>query len=268
MNLLREIREYNRFLRTARKTLWSNLKFRQAHPDVRVPPLYALYDAQSHTSYAKYYESGAQAAKYYWEMFQEYVANGSQSLSDSHRVLEWGCGPARIIRHFPRLAAAAGANVQLAGTDYNATSINWAKANLPGIDFRLNQLAPPLPFGDDSFDFIYCRSVFTHLSYDMHMAWMKELLRLLRPDGVLSLSTQGMAHRQRLTAAEAALYDRGQLVVRAASEEGKLNFSAFHPPDWVRDTLLAGLEVLRHDAPPETQEVWVVRRPGARAASV
>jgi hypothetical protein len=56
-------------------------------------------------------------------------------------ILAWGCGPGRIIRHMPDLFDESG---QCHGTDYNFRSIAWCRENLPGIQFAINDLKPPL----------------------------------------------------------------------------------------------------------------------------
>lgn len=259
--LLSSVREKVQFMRQSAKTLLPNRRFRRAHPGLPVPPLYVLWDAQSYTSYASYHESGIKAAKVYWQIFRTHAMTRSDGSAAPYRVLEWGCGPARIVRHLPSLAAADGVAAEFYGTDYNPKAIAWAQANLPEVRFALNTLAPPLPFPDHDFDFLYCRSVFTHLSEALHFAWIRELQRVVRPGGVISLSTQGMAHRPRLDAAERERFDRGELVLRALAAEGKLMYSAFHPPQFVRERLLEGLAVLQHDTPAATQEIWVARHP-------
>lgn len=259
--LLSSVLEKARFMRVSAKTFLANRRFRQAHPGFPVPPLYILWDAQSYTGYAQYHKSGATIAKKYWQLFRTYTITRDDGNAAPQRVLEWGCGPARIVRHLPSLAAADGIAAEFYGTDYNPKSIAWAQANLPEVQFTLNTLAPPLPFPDHHFDFLYCRSVFTHLSEPLHFAWIRELQRVVRPGGLISLSTQGLAHRQRLDAAERERFDRGELVLRTLAKEGKLMYSAFQPPQFVRERLLAGLSVLRHDTPAATQEIWVVRRP-------
>lgn len=99
-------------------------------------------------------------------------------------VLDFGCGCGRVARHllerFPEIA--------FAGVDVDADAIAWCTANLRG-DYRTIAPAPPIPFEDSSFDVVYVVSVFTHLDETGQDAWLAELHRLLRPDGVLLAST-------------------------------------------------------------------------------
>ena len=145
------LHEKTAFLRRGAKTLLANRRFRQTHPDFPVPPLYLLWEAQSYTSYALYRESGATTAQMYWQIFRTQVMTRGHG---PYRVLEWGCGPARIVRHMPKLAAEDGVDAEFYATDYNSRSVAWARANVSGVQFELNALAPPLPFPREHFDFV------------------------------------------------------------------------------------------------------------------
>ena len=178
-------------------------------------------------------------------------------------VLEWGCGPARVIRHLGEFLSG---KASLAGADYNAETIAWCRENIPGIRFEKNELAPPLPFAAASFDAIYALSVITHLSEKMHGEWRDELLRVLKPGGLLIVTSHGDWYREHhLLPAERAQYDAGRLVVRGGIEEGKKWFAAFHPPAYMRGSFFRGMEIKEHLIHPLPgsieQDVWVARKP-------
>lgn len=231
-------------------TARSNRAFRAANPDFAVPPLDVLWDAQATTDLAEYKRSGEESARQYWELIRPHLQPGSPA-----RVCEWGCGPGRIIRHLPGLAA--GLPVEFYGSDYNRGSIAWCRAQLPGITFLENDLAPPLPVADGFFDLLFCRSVFTHLSAEMHTRWIAELRRAVRPGGIVMLTTHGDAYRSRLTAQERVRYDAGELIIRKLSAEGRKLFTAFHPPSFVRAHLLGGLSMVEHRPGQGTQDIWI-----------
>ena len=241
------------FARSVLGSLPRNIAFRKDNPTFAVPPLSLLWDAQSYTDYFKYKTSGEEAATLYWQLIKRYMP---QNVGKPPRVCEWGCGPGRIIRHLPVLG---NAHCEYYGTDYNHASIEWCARSIRGVTFQTNRLAPPLAFPDGFFDVLFCRSVFTHLSEQMHYAWIRELSRVVKPAGVFMISTQGFAHRERLLEDEKRRFDQGELVVRHLAAEGKLNFSAFHHPQFVRDRLLQGFAILEHQEGRGTQDLWIVK---------
>ena len=166
-----------------------------------------------------------------------------------------------MIRHLRQLLVDRRAS--LYGTDYNEESVEWCRANLVGITFERNGLSPPLPFTDQYLDCIYALSVFTHLSDARHFEWIAELKRVLRPGGIVILTTHSDAAVDRLLGSELERYKAGQLVVRGQVREGKKWYLAYQPPDFVRNELLAGWEVVSHAHARmfNTQDVWVARKP-------
>ena len=109
------------------------------------------------------------------------LQEGSFSIGAAQRILEFGCGAGRMIRHVPEFAPKA----QLWGVDVSAEHIRWCVENLtPVVHFATTTLVPHLPFEDGFFDLIYCGSVFTHIE-DTQESWLLELGRILRPSGRL-----------------------------------------------------------------------------------
>jgi SAM-dependent methyltransferase len=246
-----------RYRRQARASRTGREAFERAHPGVALPPERAAYDAYGSLDWEGYWRSGQQIAAYLASHIRRYAEQG--------RVLEWGCGPARIIRHLPALL---GEGWELHGSDYNPDSVSWCAAHIPGVRFAKNDLAPPFRYPDAHFSCVYAVSVFTHLSEEMHYAYAHELRRILRPGGVLICTLHGDETRPWLLDSERAAYDRGQLVVRSAVGEGTRTYLAYHPATFVRERLFGGFEVLHHatasEAPFVRQDVWVGQTSGRK----
>ena len=235
-----------------------NRAFRRAHPDFRTPPPHLTFDAMNHADWPLYHDSGVRHAG----MIAGVILH--ESPGETLDVLEWGCGPGRLIRHMR--AALAPRRVTLTGTDYNPESVAWCRANLPGIDFVENGLMPPLPLPSDRFDAVYCFSVFTHLSEEAQRAWSGELLRVLRPGGLLVCTTHGDRCRHMLFShADLARYNAGHVVIQGGYREGRKWFLSMHPPAAVREWLLKGYADVRLASLPEypevIQDVWTARKP-------
>lgn len=116
-------------------------------------------------------------------MLAAYDRHGSTSFTDA-TVLDWGVGAGRVARF---LAPSAGA---FHGVDVDADNLAWCRDNLTGAYTHI-EVDPPTPLAAKQFDFIYGISVVTHLTRDYEKAWLKELRRLIKDDGVVALSIHG-----------------------------------------------------------------------------
>ena len=122
-----------------------------------------------------------------------------------------------------------------------------------------------LPYDDDFIDVIYGISIFTHLSEKLHYDWVHELFRILKPNGIMFLTTQGDNFKDKLTDAELKRYDDHQLVVRVQVKEGHRTYSAFQPPGFMRQ-LFDKVEILEHiETKPEKgkglpQDIWIIKK--------
>lgn len=106
---------------------------------------------------------------------------------DGKRVLDFGCGAGRTLRHF--LAEAQVSEVW--GADIDAASIGWLKQNLsPPLHVLHSGADPPLGLEHGSVDLAWALSVFTHLT-DSSSAWLLELHKLLKPGGLLIATYMG-----------------------------------------------------------------------------
>ena len=153
-------------------------------------------------------------------------------------VLDFGCGCGRVTRYWDAFAGS------VSGSDMSANAIEWCRHNLTFARFESNALGPPLVFHDASFDLVYALSVFTHLTSDLQIAWRDELRRVLRPGGLLLVTTHGRSYVPRLAEDERARFDRGELVVRWAVAAGTNLCSAYHPERYLRETFADGFSFL------------------------
>jgi SAM-dependent methyltransferase len=136
-------------------------------------------------------------------------------------VLELGCGSARLIRHLRCMRG-----TRLVGCDLVAAQIAWCAQNIPGVEFHVNGLKPPLEFADDNvFDLAYAASVFTHIPFGTQERWIKEMARVLRPGGFLVCDVLGAYHQQRMLDPEdlQKLTRDGRLEITAENKKASLS---------------------------------------------
>lgn len=104
--------------------------------------------------------------------------------SSLNRVLDFGCSSGRILRHFALQHGVA----EAWGCDILEDAIDWAADHLPSSLYVFqNHAIPHLPLAPDTFDAITAYSVFTYIDV-FEEAWLLELLRILRPGGLLLAS--------------------------------------------------------------------------------
>jgi SAM-dependent methyltransferase len=223
---------------------------------VAVPPGYLRMLVAGTTSREAFLDSGRQAA----ESIRSVVAEAGMDLDRCDAVLDFGCGCGRVARWWP-----SDVRTEWHGCDYNARLVAWCAEGLPYLRVSVNPLEPPTTYRDGRFDAIYAISVFTHWPEPLQQEWMAELTRILAPGGRLLFTTHGeAAARPVLLPEELERFERGEFVVRFAEDAGSNLCSAFHPPQWTRERLAEGCEVLAHrpgGAPGlGNQDIWVVRR--------
>jgi SAM-dependent methyltransferase len=114
----------------------------------------------------------------------EYARAADIVFGPETRVLDFGCGFGRLLRFFMKDIAPG----NLIGTDVDASFIAVCKELFRGGDFDVNAPYPPLHYPDASFDVIYAYSVFSHLSEKAHKLWLKEIRRLIKPNGLIFLT--------------------------------------------------------------------------------
>ena len=113
------------------------------------------------------------------------AADYGKSVKKSLDVLDWGVGCGRVARHM-----AQHPKLSVSGIDIDSDNVEWCARNLRG-DYRLTDLMPPSPCKDNQFDLIYSCSVLSHLTVDATDAWLAEINRMLKPDGLAILSFNG-----------------------------------------------------------------------------
>jgi SAM-dependent methyltransferase len=209
-----------------------------------------------HADAAYFLRSGEHHASLIRELLQE----AGTPVEGLAALLDWGCGCGRILRHWSTLEG-----TRVCGCDINPKMVDWCNSNLDFAEVALNELSPPLPYPESSFDLVYALSVLTHLPEDLQHAWVAECRRILRPGGLLLFSTLGEYYLslQRLTKAERAAFESGNVVVLYEGAPGTSLCSAYHPPRYVRDRLAAAFETVsfRPAAEDGRHDVYLVRKP-------
>jgi SAM-dependent methyltransferase len=132
-------------------------------------------------------------------LLRDRLASGHLSLLDA------GCGTGGFLVW----AAATGSFDRLAGVDISAEAVELAKDAVPGAELRVAPVHD-LPYRDGTFDVAVLNDVLQHVDEREVDAGLRELRRVLLPDGVLLVRTNGgrQARRERT---DWRLYDADSL---------------------------------------------------------
>ncbi|HUP59014.1 MAG TPA: class I SAM-dependent methyltransferase [Thermoanaerobaculia bacterium] len=103
-------------------------------------------------------------------------------IENAGRVLDFGCGCGRTLRHF--------SPAPIEGCDVDAPAIAWMQRSAGAERFAANRFDPPLPWHDATFDLVYSVSIFTHLDETSQRDWLREIARVVKPGGSALLTVQ------------------------------------------------------------------------------
>jgi SAM-dependent methyltransferase len=132
------------------------------------------------------YEDALNEAAGFYQFAQEGMARRRYATSAGGGYLDFGAGWGRIGRFFLRDFQAD----QMAGVDIDPDMMAFCQgADLPG-SFQTIANGRPLPFADGQFRLITAYSVFTHLPPHLFKAWLSELMRVLKPGGLLVFTVE------------------------------------------------------------------------------
>ncbi len=183
------------------------------------------------------------------------------------RILDWGCGCGRVLRHFPREVLP-----RLVGADIDTDNVEWCRRSFPAAEFHAVPLLPPTSLPGDSFDLVIGISVFTHLREQPQHAWLAELSRITRSGGLLLMTIHGPAAGARANISGEQYHEwmtRGfvatglNIDLRGAIPDGDYYVNSLHTHDYVRREWGRHFEVLaiHGSSIANHQDLVVMRKP-------
>jgi len=169
---------------------WFSWHGAEEHPEVRphllpAPDPYLIHRVVGEEATE---QSFLQSGVWDWRRMYLTLAEGGFDFARGGRVLDFGCGCGRILRHFARYAATC----EFSGTDVDDTAVAWRREHLEFATFETLPKRPPSPFPDGHFDAVFSFSVFSHLPERLHRAWLEDLHRVTKPGAVVVVTVQGM----------------------------------------------------------------------------
>jgi O-antigen biosynthesis protein len=129
----------------------------------------------------------AEGSLYDADLVVDALAGAGTEPRTGMRALDFGCSSGRVVS----VLAAAYPDVEWHGCDPIESSIAWAAANRPGVEFRVSPTEPPLDYEEGFFDLVFAISIWSHFAEPAAVRWLEEMQRIVRPGGHLVLTTHG-----------------------------------------------------------------------------
>lgn len=163
-------------------------------------------------------------------------------LQPADRVLELGCGVGRIGRELaPRCA-------HWIGSDISPNMLKAAAHRLEGIpNIGLKQLERSSfakVFADGEFNKAYSVAVLCHMDKEDLYLYLRELYRVLRPEGIIYVETWNLAHPVGWRRWEYEVRNWSRLVAGERKDAGRNQFC--HPSEFALYVEQAGFDLLAH----------------------
>ncbi len=208
--------------------------------------------------YRNFWRTGVQG----FTGIRETLERHGYDIAQLGAVLDFGCGSGRVLRHWHDQNG-----TRLHGSDYNPLLVDWCRENLGFAAYQVNDSKPPLDLPDGELDLVYAFSVFSHFDIEMQLAWMDELIRVVRPGGLIMFTVPGERWIALLEPEDRERFMAGEPVVVYPEQNGTNFCSALSPERHVRETLSRGTEVLEFvvdGAPDVRQDAVLLRKPDDR----
>lgn len=146
------------------------------------PPANLMLRQNNYEDVNFHYALGLQSYRQFWT-----AVCRNKEPSSIQRMLDWGCGCGRVLWFFLKFSDFT----EICGCDIDAEAINWCRENLAPAEFQVIPLYPPTSYPDNQFDLIVSFSVLTHLSREVQLSWLKEMNRILAPEGLFLTTVHG-----------------------------------------------------------------------------
>jgi ubiquinone/menaquinone biosynthesis C-methylase UbiE len=243
------------YVHASLKYLANNIRYRKNNAHFVFPPDYYLYETYR-LNYEQYKEDGELTAK-------EIIEWTSKYLQGRLKILEWGCGVARIIRHIP---VYVDKDSIVYGADINTGMIEWNVNNIPNVTFQKIDYCPPTSFHDNQFNLVFALSVFTHIEVNFQAKWVAEIHRIISENGIFLFTTHGNKYNINLDEDEKKALDiQGALTIDYKQKGHRMmsTYNNYENFKMIVENYFEILEYYNGEEYPEKvggQDLWIVRK--------
>ena len=122
------------------------------------------------------------------EFFHEYKIKllsqwAREANIQAENILDFGSGVGNSTPFLRRYFPAA----ELVSAEVSHSSLKLAESRFPGMAKGLRMDGERIPASDDAFAITFAACVFHHIPHEEHVFWLRELYRVTRPGGMLTI---------------------------------------------------------------------------------
>jgi ubiquinone/menaquinone biosynthesis C-methylase UbiE len=233
-----------------------NSEFRKANPGLIIPPDYFLYETYN-LNYRNFFASGEYSAKQIMELTEPYRKPGTI------KILDWGCGVSRVAVHLHKFTDQP---ALLYACDINEQMISFNKKSYKDISYSVVTYDPHSEYENEYFDLIYGISIFTHLDAMVQQAWLCEIYRILKKNGIFLFTTHGSFFYKKLLGSEKKALDTNGVFTKSYNKKGHRMMSTYNSAEAFRKIVEKYFTVLdfydgeMNKDKTGRQDVWIVRK--------
>jgi SAM-dependent methyltransferase len=142
------------------------------------------------------------------------------------RIIDFGAGIGNSIPFFNRYCPGAA----LTGADVSQRSLDLADGRFPGKMQHLLLDGPRIDAADGSFDVAFSACVFHHIPDAEHDTWLRELLRVVRPGGMIAIFEHNPLNPLTVRAVNTCPFDINARLIRASALKQALRSAGWQRP--------------------------------------
>lgn len=144
----------------------------------------------------------------------------------ARQILDFGSGIGNSIPQFSRSFPEA----ELTCADVSQRSLDLAARCFPGMASSLRIEGDRLPAADRSFDLAFSACVFHHIPHEEHLGWLRQLHRVIRPGGFLSVFEHNPLNPLTMYAVNTCPFDANARLIRAGQLAKRLRAAGWVQP--------------------------------------
>ena len=142
-------------------------------------------------------------------------------------ILDFGSGIGNSIPHFRMHFP----DTHIICGDVSQRSIEIARARFPGAERHVLIPADAIPLPDASVDIAFTACVFHHIPHELHAHWLKELKRVVRPGGVITIFEHNPYNPLTVRAVNTCPLDMNARLIPAREMKRRMEDAGWHMPE-------------------------------------